>query len=189
MEYNLEVIKEDVRVLSERDFLIKYLLESESWYFSCLQKKDGISQMEKMKEILSRHLGIAYNSILMVGSGKIGVSLSPGKFPKQFNDDSDIDIAIVSNKLFSGIWDQLRKDTVQYNKLICKSIFRGFINEKQFNEYTHARQYWTSTIKEANVEIVDKLAVYNQVNYRIYRSWEDLEEYHSKGITRIKGLI
>ena len=34
MEFLLENIKKDVEELSEKEFLIKYLLKSNNWYFS-----------------------------------------------------------------------------------------------------------------------------------------------------------
>ena len=192
MDYNIKSIAYDILNLGERDFIIKYLLESENWYFGQNQN-DSVPSMERLKEILSRHIGIAYNSILMVGSGKIGFSLSPHKPLKEFDDDSDIDIAIVSNRLFCNIWDEIRRASqnafIPYYGEISNSIFKGYINEKKFCEIDSARTYWNQTIDKANKEIGENLRIYNTINYRIYRSWEDLEEYHLKGMSRLKGIL
>ena len=39
------------------------------------------------------------------------------------------------------------------------------------------------------VEIQNKLSIYNSINYRIYRSWEDLESYHINGLRKLKDGI
>lgn len=39
MEFLLENIKKDVEELSEKEFLIKYLLKSNNWYFSEYQNQ------------------------------------------------------------------------------------------------------------------------------------------------------
>ena len=63
----------------------------------------SIKRMECLKEILNDKLGVAYHNVLMVGSGKIGYSLSPFKKFKAFDEDSDIDIAIISIKMFNDL--------------------------------------------------------------------------------------
>jgi len=141
MDFSVESIKRDVKTLSEKEFLIRYLLRSDNWYFSKYQnlsETDSIAQMDVLKEILNKHIGVAFHNVLMVGSGKIGCSLSPNKKFKIFDDgdeDSDIDIAIISSKLFDHFWEKIRiefsiKYSYQY-KEITSTIFRGFLNNGQ----------------------------------------------------------
>ena len=46
-----------------------------------------------------------YNNIHMVGSAKIGFSIAPKKLWKPFSLESDIDIAIISTRLFEHLED------------------------------------------------------------------------------------
>lgn len=195
MDFSIDTIKSDVVTLSTKDFLIKYLLRSDNWYFSKylgLDASMSIKRMEGLKEILNNKLEVAYHNVLMVGSGKIGYSLSPSKKFKAFDEDSDIDIAIISLKMFNEIWTKIRLastcEHISYSS-IASSIFRGFINEKQFSNIAFARQYWNNQISDLNRCIQEDIGIQHQINYRIYRSWEDLEDYHINGINTLKNNI
>lgn len=196
MNYILEEIKQDIDILSGKDFLIKYILRSNNWYFSKHQDQTeefAVRQMDTLKEILNKNIGVAFHNIIMVGSGKIGYSLSPQKNFKEFDDDSDIDIAVISSKLFEFIWEKLRDEySIKYihnYNTIASSIYRGFINEKNFISIDEVRPIWNDKINNANKEIQNKLSIYNSINYRIYRSWEDLESYHINGLRKLKDGI
>ncbi len=198
MDFSLDKIKDDLKKLSEKEFLIKYILKSDNWYFSEYQKQSdvyAIGQMESLKEILNKQIGVAFHNVLMVGSGKIGCSLAPKKNWKKFDEenDSDIDIALISSKLFECMWEKIR---IEYNQnyisrytTIASSVFRGFINENNFRGVDAVRPFWNKQIDEANKEIQNKLSVYHTINYRIYRSWEDLEAYHINGLRKLKQEV
>lgn len=195
MDFSIDTIKSDVVTLSTKDFLIKYLLKSDNWYFSeylGLDSYMSIKRMECLKEILNDKLGVAYHNVLMVGSGKIGYSLSPLKKFKAFDEDSDIDIAIIFIKMFNELWAKIRlastEEHISYHS-ITSSIFRGFINEKHFSNIAFARQYWNNQILDLNRCIQEDVGIRHQINYRIYRSWEDLEDYHINGINTLKNII
>ena len=49
---------------------------------------------------------IEFNDVLIVGSGKLGFSIKPSRRFESFNNDSDIDIAIVSTPLFERVWQE-----------------------------------------------------------------------------------
>lgn len=194
MDFSLEVIKDDLKKLPEKEFLLKYLLKSDNWYFSEYQNRpynESVKTMEVLKEILNVHFGVAFHNVLMVGSGKTWCSLAPTKKLKKFDDgedDSDIDIAIISSKLFNELWAQVRFECrqkyigiYQYNQ-IASSVFRGFINEHHFMNFDAVRPHWNKIIDNANKDISKKISIYHSINYRVYRSWEDLEAYHLSGI-------
>ena len=196
MDFSVNTIKNDIKILSGKDFLMKYLLKSPNWYFSEYQRmnaNEAIEQMEKLKAILNSKIGVAFHNVLMVGSGKIGCSLSPNKKFRNFNEDSDIDIAIVSLKLFYELWEKIRtasaNEHIPRYTSIASSIFRGFINEKDFSSIDFARQFWNNKIADLNRCINEDVNIYHTINYRIYRSWEDLEDYHIKGINTLKSII
>lgn len=195
MDFSVNTIKTDVINLSSKNFIIKYLLKSDNWYFNeylGLDSVKSIQMMEELKGILNSKIGIAYHNVLMVGSGKTGCSLSPDKNFKTFNENSDIDIAIISSKKFNDMWAKIREasmnEHIAYNH-IASAVFRGFINEKHFSSIDFARQYWNSQIEDMNRCIQEEIGIYHPVNYRIYRSWEDLETYHINGINILRKNI
>ena len=104
-----EVLKEDLLTLEPKAFYLKHIVKSHNWYFSeylHVPSNEIIDQMDFFKEIVSTNLGINFHSMQIVGSAKIGYSLSPKKVLQPFHnrdskmDSSDIDIAVISEKLY-----------------------------------------------------------------------------------------
>lgn len=56
---------------------------------------------------IGRHFGIHPSTIIMVGSGKLGFSIAPDKRYQPFGNESDIDIAVVSENLYRQIWQEV----------------------------------------------------------------------------------
>ena len=109
MAYSVETIKQDIKALSERDFYLKYIVRSDNWYFENVlgYSKDRLTDIsDDFRMTISEELGISFNSIMIVGSSKIGYSLSPHKLLLPFSADgaertaSDIDVAIISSEIF-----------------------------------------------------------------------------------------
>jgi hypothetical protein len=63
-------------------------------------------------QTLSRHLsvrlGVRQDDIVIIGSAKIGFSLDPDNFPRQFGRTSDIDVIIVDESKFDGLWHAIQ---------------------------------------------------------------------------------
>lgn len=205
MNIDIEQIKKDIVLLSEKEFYFRYIIKSGNWYFSeYLEVKNDeiLDRLDAFKEIVSKNFDVSFHSAQIVGSAKIGVSLSPNKPFRKFiisTDDpdkkeSDIDIAIVSNRLFASIWEDLRisrsKTFIPNYSYIAKSIFRGYINDKDFKDIEFFRKEWEELISKSNIMLQDSLSITHPISYRVYRSWEDLEDYQLEGITRMKkGVI
>src|SRR5690606_27022468 len=60
------------------------------------------------KRELAKQLEVDAACVTLVGSAAIGISLNPSKNFREFNDDSDIDVAIVSHYHFTVAWRYLR---------------------------------------------------------------------------------
>lgn len=206
MAYTIDTIKSDLGTLTEEQFYTKYLVSSDNWYLDNilkLPKTDHQYILEEYKLIISEFLGISINSISMVGSGKIGYSLSPLKEKtfKPFNMDeeirniSDLDIAIVSPNLFCKFWKQLKysykpKYKLLYESHIFREIYRGYINEKNLEAIEGCRKEWNELVKESKKKIMDEFYIKNEITYRLYNSWEDFQDYNIQNIKKLKrGLI
>jgi hypothetical protein len=136
---------------------------------------------------------------MMVGSGKIGYSLAPKKRFKSFEldleskDKSDIDSAVISNDLFKTFWDIFRRSyNVKYEYAyahISREIYRGYINERNLCEIGNCRKEWKRMATGANKLLRSKLYLKHDITYRIYRSWEDFEEYNLASLKSIKAQV
>ena len=94
-----------------------------SWNVNGLRACVGKGFLDFFKEIVSTHLGINFHSMQIVGSAKTGYSLSPKKVLQPFHnrdsgmDSSDIDIAVISERLYLHFWTLLRntKDSINFS--------------------------------------------------------------------------
>lgn len=202
MSYTIDEIKTDLSVLTAEQFYTKYIVCSENWYLENILKfptTDRAYVLEEYRLIISNHLNISINSILMVGSGKIGYSLSPiekKKF-KPFNMDekirniSDLDIAIISPELFNTFWRSIRCSYKQiykdlYEKHIFREIYRGYINERNLEEIDGCRKIWIDLVKGAKKKLMEEFYIKNEITFRLYNSWEDFQDYNIQNINKLK---
>lgn len=197
-----DVLRSDLLSLEPKDFYLKHIVKSHNWYFSDylqVPPDEIIDKMDYFKEIVSIKLDISFHSLQIVGSAKTGYSLSPYKVLKPFHDEtgespsSDIDIAIVSERLFMKYWDDLRKTKgiwhQFYYKHLTESIFRGYINEKDIQHVDGLREKWDEMISPVNLSLQDSLGFVHPITYRLYRSWDDLEEYQIIGISKARKKL
>ncbi len=198
-----EILKTDLLSLGSKNFYFKHIVKSHNWYFSDylnIPQNEIIDRMDLFKEIVSTKLGVNFHSIQIVGSAKTGYSLSPYKLFIPFHDESeeqkpsDIDIAIISDKLFQQFWDDLRKiKDVHYKKHyynhLTQSIFRGYIDEKDIIEIPELCKKWEQLIIPINITLQDELGFIHPITYRLYRNWDDLEEYQIISITKARRLL
>lgn len=208
MVYSIDEIKKDLENLTEKQFYTKHIIRSDNWYFEKYlgrSPSDIIHLTDDYRLIISESFGISFNSVMMVGSGKIGFSLSPvgskddkSKLFLPFNDDenirkiSDLDIAIISSDIFHKFWKLFRKSykTVYQNTYnhIFNEIYRGYINERNIIEIENCRKEWNKMAFMSKKNIKENLYFKHEISYRIYRSWEDFEDYNLQNIRKIKRM-
>lgn len=200
-----DALYNDLLELSPEHFFMKHIVKSHNWYIAEYLETPSdqlIDKIDLLKEIVSKKFKISFHSLQIVGSAKTGFSLSPRKILLPFHDagddekSSDIDIAIVSNSWYFNVWDKVRNTRQVYynnnNELynrFTSSIFKGFINEKDICGLEPIRKLWQEQVAPVNQELQDKLAFIHPVTYRIYRSWEDLEDYQINSIICAKKTI
>lgn len=196
----LKELKDSIDTLSARDFYLKHIVRSDNWYFENIlniPQKDILHTIDDFKGIVSESLNISFNSIMMVGSSKIGYSLSPRKNFKKFETNtesenkSDIDIAIISSNLFEQFWKLFRQaynvKNKRYYRDIELGIYRGFINDKYLNIIDDCYKDWHGLSIKCSKQLKSNLYFQHEISYRIYRYWEDFEEYNLSSIMKIKN--
>ncbi len=210
MSFSLDEIKYDLKTKTEKQFYTKHIIRSDNWYFEEYLKKspeEVLRLSDDYRLIVSESLNVSFNSIMMVGSGKLGYSMSPSDSAQKnksklflpFNDDekvrkiSDIDIAIISSDIFHHYWYLFRhsyknryKNTYQF---IFKELYRGYINERNIMEVDGCRKEWRETASISKNKLHTDLYFRHDISYRIYRSWEDFEDYNLQNIKKIKREV
>jgi hypothetical protein len=130
-------------------------------------------------------------SVFIIGSGCTGISLNPNKGYKAFDDNSDIDIAIISGFHFELGWRALRELGASKYNLDAAAL-------ASLNEHRDSHLYWgmIATDKILNIlpfakewisaaiEIGKKPPMEGRViKFRLYRDSYSFVSYHLKSRT------
>lgn len=190
---NEQQVKQFILENEEIDIYYQYLIGQDVWYFQKFNNNQ--TSYDDFKKSISRKLEIPFNNIAIVGSAKTKFSFSPSKKFREFNDDSDFDLIIVSNKMYSDIWNVYREIASEsYLKEYsskCSNIFNGFVSLKD-TDSTYGKfvlEDWQRKVNTFKAELQLRFNIHHEVNYRIYSSWETVQDYHIKGITKLKESL
>ena len=133
------------------------------------------------------------SEVLMVGSAKLGFSISPTKPLTKFSDKSDIDLAIVSDSLFDQTWSAVHrysKDAGSWPKItdFQHYLFDGWIRPDVLPpeaDFEIASTWWeffrvlTASGRYGKYKIAAGL----------YKSWDFLERYTVQGVTACRQKL
>ena len=152
-----------------------------------------------IKHEISCMFKIHPNEVILTGSGKLGFSLAPGKTFKEFNDSSDIDIAIISSRLFEQFWKELlefnvnitsrsrsKKEQEKFYSFI-NYLFKGWIRPDLFPFNYEKNHKWFEFFNE----LTSKIYEYGEhkITAGIYKDFFTFELYNEKNINRIRNEI
>jgi hypothetical protein len=140
-------------------------------------------------------LALREGDMTLVGSGRIGFSLSPvpGEFGRAFGDESDLDLVIVSAELFDVAWLELIGRVPRYYKLPAlvkqwhadhvRHVYYGRIWPAKLNGVLSCSPRWSSVLSSAGVQHPSLAA--RDINGLLYRTWEHALAYHAYGLRQI----
>jgi hypothetical protein len=168
-------------------FVNEYILSNQPVCF-----KDNEEFIWEIKDLLSNQFKIHKKDIEIVGSGKLGISLSDERFGKEFSIKSDVDIALVSPELFNIAWNELLTLDFLYFKLSDRerqelkdsyqTIHRGFISPERLPKTIFKEQWWKVFEDLSNKPKYE----YRKIRGRLFRNWSFVENYYSIKIRKIK---
>ena len=58
----------------------------------------------ELKHDIAVKFGVHSTQVILVGSAKLGFSIAPNKRYQHFGDESDLDVAVISQDLFDALW-------------------------------------------------------------------------------------
>ena len=166
-------------------------LGSDAEFFVTARLFDGTPAIwpRELSYIQWRHevateLGVDPIGIQLVGSARLGYSISPDKGYKLFNEASDLDIAVVSPGLFDGAWAEL-STLIEGPKLdgqkanVRKLVFEECIALDIVLPHLTFGRKW-SAARERFVRHLGPGFETCEVNYRVYRSHSALPDTSSR---------
>ena len=103
---------------------------------------------ERMIRAISTGLKVPRRDICVVGSARIGFSLSPPKFGEPFSQFSDIDIVVVSPVLFDPSWLDIVASR-RTNSSTLRQRTRHHLSEHRERHYVYSGWIYPKTVVEA----------------------------------------
>lgn len=170
--------------------------------------EDSVERYETFKSILSEALEVDRASITIVGSAKIGYSLSPDSFGKGYGGHSDVDVVIADEGLFDRVWFALLKWHYPWKYRLPKAdwhwatrryedVYWGHISLSRIRqeawplrgELTELRDLagiWFEAFKGLGRE-----AQFSPYDFsgRLYRSWNHALQYHVDSLQRVRAKL
>jgi predicted nucleotidyltransferase len=137
----------------------------------------------ELKAEVAEHFEIHPSEVLVVGSGKMGFSIARGKRYRPFCDESDIDVAIISDRLFDKIWEQVFEYWAEagywhQEDAFKKYLFRGWVRPDKLppSDRFEIRRDWWEFFRE-----LTRREAYGpyKVAAGLYKSWHFFEAYQS----------
>ncbi len=154
--------------------------------------KGDLVEYLRIKDLIAKGLHVDMCSVIFVGSSCTGFSLSPHKDFKEFDDESDIDIAIISHHHFNIAWRWMRQ--VDLSTLSSKVrnhikehkkhfIFDGTIATDYILPHLPFGKLWGEVLSRISKELV---FAGREIKFRLYQDHKSLVDYH---INNIKNNI
>lgn len=182
-----DIIKEKIAYTTS-----KWVIEGIPYIFN-----NNLEEYIKWKEKLSTQIGVDSKAIILTGSSSVGYSLNPEKEFKAFDENSDIDIAIISNHYFDISWHFLRNIGIHYHRLKPKEktsiddhrqrlIYYGTIATDKIIHILPFGEKWMAAMAEMNKI---EPTINREINFRIYKDFEALKSYQMIGINKVRDLL
>jgi hypothetical protein len=146
------------------------------------------------KSILAKKLEVDSANILLVGSSAIGISLNPKNGFNSFNDQSDIDVAVISHYHFTIAWHYLRSQGHRRYQLdratqtawqdhVDRFIYWGTIATDRLLGILPFGKEWLAATSHMSTIVPTQG---RDVRFRIYSDYESLRAYqiHSASNSR-----
>lgn len=186
-------------ILAEKDanYLIeKHILHNVPFYF-----KDKMDLFFDIKKKISDKFNIPITNIYLVGSGQLGFSLNPKNNYRDFieneSDDfleaSDLDFAIISEKLFGDIWDEIcgfRLSDFPHDDKTARDyysfenyLFKGWIRPDAFPFDFKKKKEWFEFFNTLNVLVNRKVAC------GIFRNEISFLKQYTRSINELINII
>jgi hypothetical protein len=165
--------RDDLARLETRRFIRKWLV-----FGGCKVYQKEHAYFDLIERVASR-FEVHPTTVFAVGSAKLGFSIAPQKRYRAFNNESDIDVVIVSDRLFDRLWAEFhaaKGGDVAWPRRddFLKYLFKGWLRPDLFPDVRgHFADGWWEFFQGLSKDQPAK------VTGAIYRTWDFFEAYQS----------
>ena len=157
--------------------------------------RDSPETYDDLRHRLAVALNVLDSDVTIVGSGRLGFSLSPDNFGAAFRDESDLDVLVVSDRLFDEIWlDMVSLSRRAFGMLPLRDKER--VLEHKTNEVYWGRLWPHKLVRVSKVArrwvgafralSRNPRLAYHEPRGRLYRTWNHAELYHVDGLSQLR---
>jgi hypothetical protein len=141
----------------------------------------------RLRSAVAAKYGLHPNDVLVVGSGKLGFSIAPKKRYRHFLDSSDLDVVIISERLFDIVWQDVHRYFDQggyweHADDFRTYLFRGWIRPDKLppdHKFPFGKAWW----EFFNALSASRDFSISRIRGAIYRNWYFLEAYQELAIS------
>lgn len=166
----------------------KYLLCGTPYIF-----KDDENKFYDLKNEIANFINVSQTNIFVVGSAKLGFSIAPSKRYEHFNEDSDIDIAIIDEAAFLRYWKILYEyntigrawscfEEKEYRKFL-EYFFKGWLRPDKFPSAMDEKKEWFDFFSSLQKKYNHKIAAGIYYDIHVFRG------YNRGNIKRIREVM
>jgi len=158
--------------------------------------RDSPMVYESLRNWMGLRLDVNPRSITIIGSGRIGYSVSPPpKFGRRFDENSDLDFSVVDNRLFASIvesfftWEsdvftemakpRSTRERILWDDNLQKlpdNISRGFVDAYKIPSWNRYQQIVkvqeTLYLSGERLKVTDGAPKVKHVSLRVYKNWD-----------------
>ncbi len=151
----------------------------------------------RWKSELAPRLGVDSCSLLLIGGASVGISFNPNKNFKEFDNQSDIDIAVISPYHFEEAWRFLRNlgsKRFSYSRGVqeiikahaSNYIYWGTVATDKILPILPFGEKWVLALNDmACVPPTES----RDINLRIYKDFESLRSYQIRNLYRLRDEL
>lgn len=187
LDAKIATFKENIKTKSAIDIYIDYVMAGDVWVFLKNYGESWYHHYDEFRLYVSKKLDVHYNDIAIAGSGKLGFSINPEKNFKKFDENSDIDIIIISQELFYSFWKEYFNDSYSATGIknigkIAFGIFRKYLFLDGFKNSNLYYRNWMVKTRGFEKDLQLQFGIENEIHYRIFESWGVAQAYYVNSI-------
>ena len=185
----LEHLKQAIKEFGTTKALNEYLFASKP---ICFAKNEAL--VWEIRRRISEYFDIPTRNLEIVGSAKLGFSLSDERFGKPYNNSSDIDIVIVSPELFAQFWNDLLYFDNRYYSLSTEqrlnledsysTVHKGYLSPDKLPKSERKEIWWKLFNELSNKPKFE----YRKIRGRLFLSWKFVEKYYSIQFNKLNKI-
>ena len=173
------------------EILYLHVIEGTPYIF-----KDNPEKYQLFRKLVSSTLDVPMKNIIIVGSARIGFSLSPYHFGMPFRKTSDVDTVVVSAQLFDMTWlellrlerkwYELTEEEREFVKRHIEHVYWGNIRPDKLPVTTRISKLWLETFGE--VIKTEEFAT-KRVNAFLFRTWWQVQSFYMRSLRILRGEL